>query len=192
MFLIRWIANLLLRLGGWRSEGGPPAADKYVLIAAPHTSNWDFVWTLALAAHYRMRIRWVGKHTLFHWPYGWFMRLAGGIPVRRNQRQSFVRQMAELFDRDEPLCLVVAVEGTRSLAPHWKSGFYHIARTARVPILMGYLDYSKKRGGFGPCIEPTGELHRDMNHFREFYADKFGKYPEKASPVRLIEEAKAA
>jgi 1-acyl-sn-glycerol-3-phosphate acyltransferase len=190
--LIRFIANLLLRLGGWRAEGAPPATDKYVLIAAPHTSNWDFVWTLALAGHYGIRIRWVGKHTLFRFPFGWFMRALGGIPVRRDKRQSFVNQMAELFDRDGPLCLVVAVEGTRGYAPHWKSGFYHIARTARVPILMGYLDYGRMRGGFGPLVEPTGELHRDMNSFRAFYADKVGKFPQRSSPIRLVEEVEAA
>lgn len=190
--MIKALATVLLRLGGWRVEGEPPAVDKCVVIAAPHTTNWDFVWVLAFAAYYRIRIRWVGKHTLFRPPFGWLMRKLGGIPVRRDRRESFVNQMAALFRRDEPLRLVVAVEGSRSHGASWKSGFYHIARTAGVPIAMSYLDYEKRRGGFGPLLRPTGDVRGDMDQIRAFYADKRGKYPEKAGPIRLVEESEAA
>ena len=185
---MRAIATLLLRLGGWRVEGGPPDCRKYVFIAAPHTSNWDFVWMLAFAFHYGMRIRWIGKHSLFRWPCGWIMRRLGGIPVKRDRRQSLVKQMADTITAAESMCLVMPVEGTRSHAPHWKSGFYHIARIAGVPIAMGYLDYGHKRGGIGPLLEPTGDIRRDMDRLRAFYADKVGKFSEKTSPIRLVEE----
>jgi 1-acyl-sn-glycerol-3-phosphate acyltransferase len=186
--MIQKLSALLLRLGGWRAEGGPPAVAKYVVIAAPHTSNWDFIWVLAFAGYYGMRIRWIGKHTLFRWPYGWIMRRLGGISVERDRRQSLVKQMADKFADLDALALVVPVEGTRGHVSHWKSGFYHIARTAGVPIAMSYLDYSRKRGGFGPLLVPTGDVPRDMDKLRAFYADKLGKYPHLTSPIRLAEE----
>jgi len=187
--MIRPLATALLRLGGWHIEGGPPRdRAKYVLIAAPHTSNWDFIWLLACAGHFGMSIRWIGKHTLFRWPYAWLMRLLGGIPVRRDRRQSLVRQMADTLKEQESMILVVPVEGTRARVSHWRSGFYHIARTANVPIVMSYLDYGTKRAGIGPVLEPTGNVSRDMDLLRSFYADKVGKFPENTSPIRLVEE----
>jgi 1-acyl-sn-glycerol-3-phosphate acyltransferase len=186
------LANLLLRLGGWTIEGRPPEARKYVLIAAPHTSNWDFIWVLAFAYHFDMKIRWIGKHSLFHWPYGWFMRLLGGISIRRDRRQSLVKQMADALVAADSMCLVVPVEGTRGYVKHWKSGFYHIARTAGVPIVMSFLDYSRKIGGIGPTLVPSGDVRRDMDRLRAFYADKVGKFPEKTSPIQLVEEETAA
>lgn len=186
--MMRALANLLLRIGGWRVEGKPPAARKYVLIAAPHTSNWDFIWVLAFGFHYGIKIRWVGKHTLFRWPYGWFMRMLGGVPVWRDRRQNFVKQMADALVAADSMCLVVPVEGTRGYVDHWKSGFYHIARTAGVPIVMSFLDYSRKVGGIGPTLEPTGNVRHDMDILRSFYAGKIGKVPANTSAIRLAEE----
>jgi 1-acyl-sn-glycerol-3-phosphate acyltransferase len=186
--MIQALSRVMLRLGGWHIEGGPPPLAKYVLIAAPHTSNWDFIWLLACAGYYGMPIRWIGKHTLFRWPYGWIMRLLGGISVRRDRRQSLVRQMADTLKEQSSMILVVPVEGTRGRVSHWKSGFYHIARTAGVPIVMSYLDYGTKRCGIGPVLEPTGNVSRDMDSLRAFYADKVGKFPENTSPIRLVEE----
>jgi len=182
------LANLLLRVGGWRVEGEPPEARKYVLIAAPHTSNWDFIWVLAFGFHYGIKIRWVGKHTLFRWPYGWFMRMLGGVPVRRNRRQNFVKQMADALTAADSMCLVVPVEGTRRYVDHWKSGFYHIARIAGVPIVMSFLDYGRRVGGIGPTLQPTGDVRRDMDLLRTFYSDKVGKFPANTSAIRLAEE----
>lgn len=186
--MMKALANLLLRIGGWRVEGEPPAARKYVLIAAPHTSNWDFIWVLSFGFHYGIKIRWVGKHTLFRWPYGWFMRMLGGVSVRRDRRQNFVKQMADALVAADSMCLVVPVEGTRGYVDHWKSGFYHIARTAGVPIVMSFLDYSRKVGGIGPTLEPTGNIRRDMDILRAFYAGKIGKVPANTSAIRLAEE----
>ena len=135
-----------------------------------------------------VRVSWLGKHTLFQPPLGFVMRRVGGIPVVRHQRGQLVAEAARLFaDRDD-LALVVPAEGTRSTASHWKSGFYHIARTAGVPIVCGYLDYARRRGGFGLVLMPSGDLRADMDRIRAFYADKAGRYPEKFGPVRLQEE----
>jgi 1-acyl-sn-glycerol-3-phosphate acyltransferase len=186
---VKFLASLFLRSSGWEAEGDRPAAKKYVLIAAPHTSNWDLFYVLALAWLLRVKISWMGKHTLFRGPMGTVMRALGGIPVRRSRSGNMVEQMADSFAGAGSLVLIVPAEGTRSYVPHWKSGFYHIARRAQVPIVLGYLDYARKRGGFGPELIPTGNVREDMDEIRAFYADVTGKYPEKFGEIRLKEEA---
>jgi 1-acyl-sn-glycerol-3-phosphate acyltransferase len=116
------------------------------------------------------------------------MRAAGGIPVVRHRRGNLVEQAAQLLRDSDALALVVPSEGTRGYVPHWKSGFYHIARAADVPIVMGYLDYSRKRGGFGPELIPTDDVRADMEEIRAFYADKVGRHPEQTGEIRLKEE----
>jgi 1-acyl-sn-glycerol-3-phosphate acyltransferase len=165
-----------------------PESARFVLIAAPHTSNWDLAFLLALAAGFDLRISWMGKHALFRPPLGWLMRLTGGIPIVRHQRGDMVAQAARSFASAEKLALVVPAEGTRSRVSHWKSGFYHIARTANVPIVLGYLDYRRRRGGFGPSIEATGDVRADMDLIRAFYADKVGRFPDQFGEVRLADE----
>jgi 1-acyl-sn-glycerol-3-phosphate acyltransferase len=182
------IAQAFLWLLGWKPEGRRPSARKFVLIAAPHTSNWDLPIMLSLAWVFDVKVSWMGKHTLFAWPYGWLMRFLGGIPIRRDRSENRVQQMARAFEEAESLALVVPVEGTRGYVPHWKSGFYHIAVSAKAPIVMGYLDFARKRGGFGPEFVPTGERTHDMDEIRSFYSDKTGKYPDQFGEVRLKEE----
>ena len=184
----RLLARLFLLLTGWAPEGTRPAARRYVLIAAPHTSNWDLAYLLALATVLDVKVSWMGKRELFQGPLGWVMRRVGGIPVRRDRRTNMVQQMAEVIEGSESIGLVVPAEGTRGYSPHWKSGFYQIARTANVPIVMGFLDFARRRGGFGPELIPTGDLSQDMDEIRGFYADKIGKFPENFGPVRLKEE----
>lgn len=183
-----FLAGLLLRSSGWEAEGQKPSAKKFVLIAAPHTSNWDLFYLLALAWRLDVKISWMGKHTLFRWPMGRVMRALGGIPVRRSRNANLVEQMADAFAGTGSLFLTVPAEGTRSYVPYWKSGFYHIARTAQVPIVLGYLDYARKRGGFGPELIPTGNVREDMDEVRAFYAGVTGKYPENFGEIRLKEE----
>jgi len=186
------MGHAFLRVMGWRAEGAPPQEQRYVLIAAPHTTNWDLPFTLALSFAFDVPIRWMGKHTLFEGPGGWFLRRLGGVPVVRSERTNMVDQMVERFGERESLVLVVPTEGTRSRVPFWKSGFYHIARGADVPIVCAFLDYSRREGGFGPAIRATGDVSRDMDAIRAFYADKVGKFPEKFGPVLLRKEAEAA
>lgn len=187
----RLLGRAFLTAFGWREEGEPPRIPKYVLIAAPHTSNWDFPFTLALSWVTGVRIRWMGKHTLFEGPAGIFFRAVGGVPVVRHEKRNMVQQMIDLLRSEDELVLLVPAEGTRSRRTHWKSGFYHIARGAGVPVVPGYLDYARKRGGFGEPIELTGDVRADMDRIRAFYADKMGKYPEKFTPPRLREEDEA-
>ena len=117
----RWIGRLALRLGSWRSDGLPPAEPRYVLIAFPHTSNWDFIWVLAFAWSMDVRIQWMGKEEMFRWPFGGLMRWLGGIPVHRRARANQVEQLAARFQEAERLTLVVPAEGTRTLSARLRS-----------------------------------------------------------------------
>lgn len=179
----------LLGLCGWSVENRLPPTPRYVCIGAPHTTNWDLPVGLAAMLALGFPPRWVGKHTLFRGPLGPVMRALGGVPVDRRVRQDFVKQVAQRFrlaeERDEPFVLVIAPEGTRSRAERWKSGFWHIARQAGVPIALGYADYASRRTGVGGWIEPGEDPEADMDRIRTFYAEKRGKRPEKQGPVRL-------
>ncbi len=185
----RRVALAVLRAMGWRVEGAAPAIPKYVLIGAPHTSNWDFVLALLAKAALGIRFRWIGKDSLFRWPFGGFMRWLGGIPVNRRWRSNFTDFMAEQFRASRELIVVITPEGTRSRTEHWKSGFYYLALRAGVPIVLGFVDYRRKILGIGPVLVPTGNIDADMAPIREFYADKQGLYPQKKGEVRIIPRA---
>ncbi len=185
----RFFARVFLAIVGWKAQGPRPEYSHCVLIAAPHTTNWDFVYLIAFASLYELKISWMGKHNLFHPMIGWFMRLLGGVPITRHKRENVVTAMARSFQEHDELVLVVPAEGTRGRGEYWKSGFYHIACTAKVPIVMSYLDYSRKIGGFGPGFMPTGDVRSDMDRVRAFYEGIEGKYPKDFSPIRLREEA---
>jgi len=182
------LAIWLLHVAGWRLEGERPQLERYVLIAAPHTSNWDLLLLLAFAAAYDLEITWMAKHTLFYPPLGWVMRALGGMPVARHEPGHLVAAMASAFKTSRHLVLVVPTEGSRQRTSYWKSGFYHIAIQAGVPIVPSYLDFGHKRGGFGPALEPSGDVVQDMQYFRDFYAGMEGKYPGQFGPVQLREE----
>jgi 1-acyl-sn-glycerol-3-phosphate acyltransferase len=186
--LLNRIGRLWLRLFGWKVQGEASTDSKYVLIAAPHTSNWDFPFMLATAYAMGVRISWFGKHTLFIPPWGWLMRKLGGIPVDRRAPQSLVIQMAEKFKSSDYLVLAVPPEGTRSKVDLWKSGFYHIASQSGVPIGLGYLDYDRKLCGLGLFVKPSGYVNEDMDKIRAFYRNIRGKYPDLETEPRLREE----
>ena len=188
----RHLARWLLGLWGWRLEGSRPLCDRYVLIAAPHTSNWDFPYMLLFAAAFDIRVTWMAKHSLFIPPLGWLMRALGGIPIVRHENRNVVGAMVEAFAGGGPLVLVVPTEGTRERAEYWKSGFYHIARQAQVPIVPSFLDFGDRRGGFGPPLETSSDLGEDMGYLRDFYAPMRGKFPGQFGPVRLREEQASA
>jgi 1-acyl-sn-glycerol-3-phosphate acyltransferase len=186
--LKQWIGKAFLRVAGWKTEGERPAAGRYVIIAAPHTSNWDMPFMLAMAFVYDIPVRWMGKHTLFKAPFASFFKRLGGIPIVRHRPGGVVGQMVEHFENNDSLALMVPAEGTRSHVDYWKSGFYHIARGADVPVILSYLDVSKKVGGVGPAIELTGDFGADMDKIREFYAGMQGFRPENIGVIRLREE----
>tara|TARA_R110002110_G_scaffold415561_1_gene650742 strand:+ start:40272 stop:40877 length:606 start_codon:yes stop_codon:yes gene_type:complete len=182
------LARWLLKLAGWQLEGARPEHDRYVLIAAPHTSNWDFPYMLAFAAAFEIKVTWMAKHSLFVGPMGWFMRAMGGMPIIRHKNSNVVDSMVEAFRTTSALVLVVPTEGTRDKTEFWKSGFYHIARQANVPIVPSFLDFGRKVGGFGPAVITSGEVTLDMQRLRDFYAGMRGKFPDQFGPVRLKEE----
>jgi 1-acyl-sn-glycerol-3-phosphate acyltransferase len=193
MRLLRVLGTVFLRLRGWHVEGAlPDWAARAVVIAAPHTTNWDLPYMLAVSWALGVRPAWLGKRELFRAPFGWLMRWLGGIPVDRAKRSNLVEEAATRLREADHLFLVVPPSGTRSRAAHWKSGFYHIARAARVPIVCAFLDYERKAGGIGLVFHPTGDIGADMDRLRVFYRDVRGKYPGNETPIRLSEEDAAA
>jgi 1-acyl-sn-glycerol-3-phosphate acyltransferase len=191
-WLARGLGRLYLRLTGWRVEGRIPDATKAVVVAAPHTSNWDLPIMLAVSYVLGIRPAWLGKRELFRWPFGGLMRWLGGLPVDRRVRQNHVQQAVAAFAAADRLFLVIPPSGTRSRATHWKSGFYHIARGAQVPIVCAFLDYRRKTGGIGPVLMPSPSVAADMAEIRAFYAGVTGRFPALETPVRLLEEDESA
>jgi 1-acyl-sn-glycerol-3-phosphate acyltransferase len=182
----RSIGRFVLWSRRWRIEGDPPADHtKYVLIAAPHTSNWDLLYLLAMSWTTGVRVSWLGKESLFPGPVGTVLRALGGIPVVRDQKSGLVSSLAREFAAADRLVVAFPPEGTRSRTDHWRTGFYRVACASEVPIVCSYLDYSRRLGGFGPVIEPGGDIAVDLPLFQEFYADKRGKYPHEESDVAL-------
>lgn len=179
-------------MAGWRVEAPPPDAAKYVLLAAPHTSNWDFVVMMAAGLALGVWPHWVGKHTLFAPPFGWFARKLRGIPVDRRASANMVEQLAAQFAGRERLVLAMPPEGTRGRAEFWKSGFYHVALAAGVPVALGYVDFGRKVAAIGPLLQPCGDVRADMDRIRAFYADKVGRHPERQGPIRLKTEGEVA
>ena len=176
----------------WKTVGEAPPHPRYVLLAAPHTSNWDFVFSRATFWKHKVPLHWVGKHTLFEGFFGPIFRAMGGIPIDRRARQNMVADLAARFQAEEKFVLAVSVEGTRKRCEYWRSGFYHIARAANVPVVLGALDFSKREATLGPAIFLTGDIKADMDRIRGFYADKVGRNPEWFGPIRLKDEDPAA
>ena len=178
--LLRAGSRAFLRLNGWKVEGSLPVeARKCVLIAAPHTSNWDLPYTLMVAFVLNLNIYWMGKHSLFAFPFGPVMRWLGGIAVDRSRSTNLVSASAmALRAADGPVQLVVPPEGTRGRTSHWKTGFYYIALEAGVPIVLAYMDYARKVSGLGPVFVPTGDVDADMAEIKRFYAGIKGRRPQ--------------
>ena len=171
------VSRAVLRLAGWRVEGQlPPQARRCVVIAAPHTSNWDFPYTLMGALVLGMHIRWLGKASLFRFPFGGLMRWLGGMAVQRDRSNNLVASsVAALQAAPGPLQLVIAPEGTRSRTAQWKAGFHHIARGSGLPIQLSYLDWGERRMGLGPLVTPGEDVDGDIARIRAFYAPFKGR-----------------
>ncbi len=184
-YFISKLARFIFWVFGWHVTGELPNIPKMLLIGGPHTSNWDgavfYLFSLSVRAH----IQFLGKHTLFKFPFGGIMRWAGGVPINRTTTVNAVDQVVEAFNSHERMALIIAPEGTRSLTEHWKTGFYYIALKAQVPVVMAYVDYSRKRCGVGPHFMPTGDIDADFKQVQAFYADKVGRHPEKQGPIVL-------
>ncbi|MFP6605907.1 MAG: 1-acyl-sn-glycerol-3-phosphate acyltransferase [Myxococcota bacterium] len=186
--MLQRLARFCLKLAGWTIVGKKPDVPKMVITAYPHTSNWDLLFYLLSAWALRVPLSWMGKESLFRGPAGVILRRLGGIAIRRDRNENVVAQMKRRFDERDELCLLIPLEGTRRYVPYLRSGFYHIAVTAGVPIALGFLDYGEKQAGIGGLVEPTGDVRRDMDGLRDFFDGRVGLYPECAGEVRLREE----
>ena len=186
-----WFGHLWLKLTGWKISVQIPPEKKFIIVGAPHTSNWDFPIALVTCFALRLKVAWMGKHTLFKKPFGGFMRWLGGIPINRDSANGIVQQMAAKFHESERLVVAIAAAGTRKKSEYWKSGFYWIAHEARVPILCGYLDYARKEAGLGLSFLPSGDIKKDMARIRAFYENISAKHPEKATAIRIRDESEA-
>ncbi len=189
--MLRWLALILYRCFGWRTEGAKPDLSRYVIIAAPHTSNRDIFFTVCLAFIYRLKPQMMMKAEWFFWPLSPMFRWLGAIPIDRNRSTNVVAQSIKAFQDNEEMILVVPPAGTRRKVLYWKTGFYHIANGAGVPIALGYLDYRRKVGGFGPTVRTTGNIENDMATIRSFYAHISGKHPLQESTSKSVAKVEA-
>jgi 1-acyl-sn-glycerol-3-phosphate acyltransferase len=183
---VRRLLLLMYRMRGWKAVGEVPEPRRFIIIAAPHTSNWDFVNFLGLTADLKVRAHFMGKLSLFKWPLAGFMKQMGGIPVDRHNASNAVQQMVDEFARRAEFMLTVAPEGTRGKAKKWRTGFYQIAMAAKVPMVVGMMDYGTRTGGLGPMIWPTGDFRADMVKVLEIYKSCIPKFPERA--VKSIDD----
>jgi len=183
--LIYFFAKILFKMTGWKLDVEMPKEPKFVLIAVPHTSNWDLPLMLLISIVYGVQFHWVAKDSLFKGPFGIYLKWLGGVPVNRRSRTHFTDQIIEVIKESKELIIVMAPAGTRSRAEYWKSGFYHIAMGAGVPVVFGFLDYGKKIGGFKPGFFPSGDIDKDLEIAAKFYKDKKGKYNENFGSIRV-------
>jgi 1-acyl-sn-glycerol-3-phosphate acyltransferase len=174
--LLRWICAGILATAGWKIRGDWPPLDKAVLVAAPHTSNWDAFYMLAAAAYFRITLRWMGKASLTQGPFGWLVRAMGCVPVDRSKRHDLVRAMSDEFAARKRMLLAIPPEGTRSLTRAWKTGFYYIAFQAQVPLILSVLDYGTKTIRIAGVFHPTGDYDADILAIGEYYRGAVGKH----------------
>jgi len=183
--MLQNISKFILKSIGWEIEQKLPAEKKYIIIGAFHTSNMDFVISLLCMSAIGLKFNWIGKHTLFKWPFGTFFKFIGGIPVNRGVNSGFIQKAACLFNDTDELVIAISPEGTRSKTEYWKTGFYYIALEANIPVAMGYFDYSNKRVGIGEYFTPTGNIHQDFEKIKTFYGTKSGKNREKQGAIKI-------
>jgi 1-acyl-sn-glycerol-3-phosphate acyltransferase len=179
--LWRWICLAFLTLCGWKIRGDWPAAPKAVLIAAPHTSNWDGIYMLAAAGYFRISLKWMGKASLTQGPFGWLVKAMGCVPVDRSARNDLVSAMRDAFAARDRMLLAVPPEGTRALTPEWKTGFYYIACAAGVPIILSVLDYGSNTIRIAGTFQPTGDYNADIDAIQAHYRGASGKHKTRFS-----------
>lgn len=177
------------RRQGWTVEGRAAEPRKFIVIAAPHTSNWDFLYFIGAAESLNLDLSFMGKKSLFRWPFRKLMQDMGGIPVDRSKSQGYVEQMVEEFARRDEFMLTIAPEGTRGKVRQWRTGFYHIAVGAKVPLVCGLMDYKRKVVGLGPAIWPSGDYAKDMEQVVAYYAQCTPKHPDRGNSGIIAESS---
>ena len=174
-----YLARFIMRLLGWRIEGKLPDLPRFVLIGAPHTSNWDFILFLGVIFSLRANVRFMGKAELFRFPIGWFFRYCGGVPVDRKKSTGLVEQMVNICNESEQFVLTIAPEGTRHHVTEWKRGFYHIAKSAGIPIVMAIVDGRHKTVRIGQVFHPTEDMEADMKSIKAVFEGVAGIKPRR-------------
>jgi 1-acyl-sn-glycerol-3-phosphate acyltransferase len=172
------LSRLALRAIGWQVAGKPPDLSKFIIAIAPHTSYFD--WPILMLAMYSipMKASWMGKHTIFRFPFGSLLERLGGIPIDRRAHHGIVETMVHEFETRDALVLGITPEGTRKKVERWKTGFYHMASKAGVPIVLLYLDYPSRTVGFGPALTPSGDLGLDLQAMKRFFSNYRGRNPD--------------
>ncbi len=177
--LVRKCLIWCYRSRGWTATGQVPEPRRFVLIAAPHTSNWDFLYFIGLTEELGIMPHFMAKKSLFRWPWKKFISDMGGVPIDRSVSQNYVQAMIDEFGKRSDFMLTIAPEGTRSAVRKWKTGFYQIALGAQVPMVVGMMDYAKKSGGLGPAIWPTGDFKADMAKVAALLASVTPRHPDR-------------
>src|SRR5678816_3711625 len=167
--IYHYFAKIMMQLAGWHIEGTLPDLPKFVLVGAPHTSNWDFVLFLGVIFSLRANVRFMGKAELFRFPIGWFFRYCGGVPVDRKKSTGLVEQMVKVSNESEQFILTIAPEGTRHNVVEWKRGFYHIAKGAGIPIVMAVVDGKHKTVRIGQVFHPTEDIEADLKTIKSVF-----------------------
>jgi len=176
---MRKFARFILRIFGWKiDKHTPEGVNKCVVVMGPHTSNWDFFIGRLAFRYYNVPVGILIKKEAFSFPFGWFLKRIGGIPVDRKKNNNITDQAVEMFNTKEKLFMVFTPEGTRSYNPNWKKGFYYIAQKANVPIYIAYMDYEKKIGGFDSLFVPTGDVDKDIEYIKGVLRKYKGRFPE--------------
>ena len=177
------LSKLFLKIMGWKLVGEvPKEVKKAVLVCAPHTSNWDFPFALASFFIADIKVNYFIKKSWFFFPMNLLFKATGGVPVDRSKNHGLVDSMTLLLKESDEMIVAVPAEGTRSWVPKWKTGFYHIAKSANVPIIMGFVDFKVKEVGFGPMFKVCGDFDKDMSKIQAFFENKNGKFPNKYNP----------
>ncbi len=176
-FLSKWILKLL----GWKTIGTFPDGKKYVVTAAPHTSTLDFIYGRLYYFSIGKKVKFMVKGAYFFFPLGLILKALGGIPVYPNKRVSLVDQMLAQFNQRDSFLLTIAPEGTRKKVKNWKKGFLYIAQKAKVPIVVGSLDFKNKTVGVEGVFYPSADMDADLVEIKRYYKNKTGRHPERFS-----------
>ncbi len=173
---MRFIFKAVFKILGWKISGDVPRnINKYIIIVAPHTSNWDFPIGVAVRSIMRFKSNFLGKKELFDSPLGWLFKKLGGFPVDRSKSSNMVDDVVEIIKREKHFVVAITPEGTRKNVKRWKTGFYFIASKAEIPIVMAGLDYKRKTVFFEKPFHPSGDLEKDAEIMQDFFKDKVGK-----------------
>lgn len=183
--MANFLPKLIFKLGGWKLKGSAPTLKKFVIIGAPHTSNWDFVYGLCAWKLYGIDPRYLIKKELYFFPLNLFFSATGGLPVDRSRHNNLTDAIIDMIKQKDELAVLITPEGTRKLMPRWKTSFYYIALGAGIPIVMGSMDYKKRETNLSEPFWPTGDIEKDFLVFKEFYRNITPKNPEGFNPENI-------